>query len=775
MYLFYVVYCKLYPNKKISVLKASIIVLPKYLMSVLLFVILAVSVSAQDEASGPSYISISPEVFENGEVLRIAQLSPWFYKAGDDTLWANPDFIMNEFIHHEWRETDYLNRIDVLPVFEPNGFIAEGNVWFFKEFRIDSAVIDKSFAITGKINGALEIYLNGVKVGAAGKIGTSIMDEVPKGHFMPISFNWDESGQQLLAIRYSYHTLREQGLGYDVLGLDFHIGFEDDIHQHFEDRAGERGLNLIAQGVSAGASVVLGLLLLFLFILYPKQKQNLIAALLFLSISMGSIGLVLSFTIWELPQDLPLIFFFNGLSLSISSFINVWFAHTLTKKKSRKIFWTFAVFSTIFASLTFLNAFLVNDFALMYWTISMIYVVIHFTKARIKDGMKDLDIILIGLAIYLIAFIVMVTMLLTGHIERASLVWLSVISLLVPVSYSFYLARDVARTNELLSRKLDENQRLADEKLKQEQENKRLIETRKEELEEEVKVRTSELAEAYDNLKKSHEDLKNAQQQLIQQEKMASLGQLTAGIAHEIKNPLNFVNNFSDVSRELIGELREELSRLKEEDKIDLDGSFLEEVLDDIEANVSTINKHGKRADSIVHGMLLHSRGRSGEKMPTDINKLLDEYTDLSYHGLRAKDPDFNAIINKDFDPAISRIEVVPQDISRAFLNIINNGFQAAADHFKKEGIKENVLLFVKTELCDGQVIIRIRDNGPGIPEKIKNKIFEPFFTTKDAGEGTGLGLSMTYDIIKSHGGTLDFTSEHGSGTEFVITLPAVK
>jgi two-component system, NtrC family, sensor kinase len=754
-------------------LNAPVTALPKILLILLFSVLLQAGITSAQNEPYPSHIYISPGDFDDGEVLELTNLSPWFYKAGDDTTWKNPEFIMSEFIHHNWQEADYLTRLDVMPVFEPNGYKADGNVWFFKEFRVDSTMIEKPFAITGKIYGALEIYLNGNKIGAAGSIGASVNDEVPKGNFLPIAFKWDDSGQQFMAFRYSYHTLREAGFGYDLLGLDLYLGYEVDINQHFEARASERGLNLIAQSISTGASVVLGLLLLFLFILYPKQKQNFIAALLFLSISMGSIGLLINFSIWELPQDLPYIFFFNGLSLSISSFINVWFAHTLTKRKSRWIFWTFAVFSAIFSTLTFINAFIVNDFALMYWTVSMIYVVTHFTKARIKHGMKDLDIILIGLAIYLISFIIMVTMLLTGHIERASLVWLSVISLLVPVSYSFYLARDVARTNELLSRKLDENERLAEEKLRQELENKRLIETRKEELEEEVKARTAELAVAYKNLKHSHEDLKNTQQQLIQQEKMASLGQLTAGIAHEIKNPLNFVNNFSDVSRELIGELREELDRIKKDKEANLESSFIEEILDDIEANVATITKHGKRADSIVHGMLLHSRGKSGEKMPADINKLLDEYTDLSYHGLRAKDPDFNATIMKDFDPSIGKIEVVPQDITRAFLNIINNGFQAAAEHFKKQGIKQNVELFVKTELSGDKVIIRIKDNGPGIPEKIKNKIFEPFFTTKDAGDGTGLGLSMTYDIIKTHNGNIELHSEEGKGAEFIITLPA--
>lgn len=281
-------------------------------------------------------------------------------------------------------------------------------------------------------------------------------------------------------------------------------------------------------------------------------------------------------------------------------------------------------------------------------------------------------------------------------------------------------------------------------------------------------------AEAYQNLQAALADLKAAQEQLVQQEKLASLGQLTAGIAHEIKNPLNFVNNFSDVSIELVQEIRNELTDLK---RISADPGTLDEVreiLDDVQANLEKILEHGRRADGIVKSMLLHSRGKSGERVPTDLNRLLDEYVKLSYHGMRAVDKSFNIDIQTDYDESIGVMEIVAQDLSRAFLNIINNAMYAAHEHAQTEQKREPVIR-VATRDGGGQVEIRIRDNGPGIPEKIREKIFEPFFTTKPTGEGTGLGLSMTYDIIKLHKGTLRIETEPGEFTEFIITLPKTK
>ncbi|MEQ9423547.1 MAG: ATP-binding protein [Cyclobacteriaceae bacterium] len=256
----------------------------------------------------------------------------------------------------------------------------------------------------------------------------------------------------------------------------------------------------------------------------------------------------------------------------------------------------------------------------------------------------------------------------------------------------------------------------------------------------------------------TYRDLKNAQNQLIYSEKMASLGELTAGIAHEIQNPLNFVNNFSEVNKELIEEQLEEL------DKGDLEEA--KSLARDVLANEEKIMQHGHRAESIVKSMLQHSRGKEGSKEPTDLNALADEYIRLAFHGFRAKDKSFNADFKTEFDEKLPRVNVVPQDIGRVLLNLINNAFQAV------KGVEKS-LVIVSTCRNNGVVTIKVKDNGPGIPDDIKAKIFQPFFTTKPTGEGTGLGLSMSYDIVTSgHGGTIRADSKNGSGTEFTIELP---
>ena len=282
------------------------------------------------------------------------------------------------------------------------------------------------------------------------------------------------------------------------------------------------------------------------------------------------------------------------------------------------------------------------------------------------------------------------------------------------------------------------------------------IEREKDILEKKVKHRT-------ELLNKSLEDLKSTQALLIQSEKMASLGDLTAGIAHEIQNPLNFVNNFSEVNNELIGELKSQKSKLKMEEQ--------DEILNDIFKNNEKINHHGKRADAIVKGMLQHSRHSSGVKEPTDINALCDEYLRLTYHGLRAKDKSFNAIIKTEFDEAIGNINIIPQDIGRVILNLITNAFYVV-DEKKKSGIiNYEPIVCVSTKKINDKVEIKVTDNGNGIPQKILDKIFQPFFTTKPTGQGTGLGLSLSYDIVKAHGGELKVETKEGEGSAFSIIL----
>jgi signal transduction histidine kinase len=278
----------------------------------------------------------------------------------------------------------------------------------------------------------------------------------------------------------------------------------------------------------------------------------------------------------------------------------------------------------------------------------------------------------------------------------------------------------------------------------------------------------NEIEQQKKQVEESMERLQSTQSQLVQAEKMASLGELTAGIAHEIQNPLNFVNNFAEVNTELIDELKKEIEPA---------GIIsANELIEDIKANSEKIAHHGNRADAIVKSMLQHSRKTSAQKELTDINALCDEYLRLSYHGLRAKDKSFNAEFDTKFDTTLPLISVIPQDIGRVILNLINNAFYAVNERQKNEkdtGYKPHVTLTTRKQ--GGKVIIEVADNGTGIPTQVKEKIFQPFFTTKPTGEGTGLGLSLSYDIVtKGHGGELRVETKEGIGTEFIIQLPIV-
>jgi signal transduction histidine kinase len=308
-------------------------------------------------------------------------------------------------------------------------------------------------------------------------------------------------------------------------------------------------------------------------------------------------------------------------------------------------------------------------------------------------------------------------------------------------------------SNQQLKKRNRAIQKLSAENLEKEQEKQQILATQNETLERQVTERTAELNH-------SLTELKATQNQLIQKEKLASLGELTAGIAHEIQNPLNFVNNFSELSTELLEELKDELP---EELKTPPSGAG--GLLADLTQNLEKINLHGKRASSIVKGMLEHSRMGTGERVLTDLNALCDECLRLSYHGMRAKDKNFNANYELIADPNLPKVNVVPQEIGRVLLNLINNAFYAVRTI-------ESPKVTVTALQGDKQLIIKVQDNGMGIPDAIKAKIFQPFFTTKPTGQGTGLGLSLAYDIVtKGHGGTIGMESTEGIGSEFTITL----
>jgi two-component system NtrC family sensor kinase len=288
-------------------------------------------------------------------------------------------------------------------------------------------------------------------------------------------------------------------------------------------------------------------------------------------------------------------------------------------------------------------------------------------------------------------------------------------------------------------------------------------------LERRVEERTQDLVEKNRAVENALERLREAQQQIVTQEKLASLGALTAGVAHEIKNPLNFVNNFAQVSVELIDELRESVEKTATGPQ----AAEIAELADMLQTNLGKIAEHGKRADSIVRNMLLHSRGAPGEPGPVDVNAMLDECIGLAYHGARAQDPSFNAKIERGLDPEAGTITAIAQDLNRAFLNLLTNACYALHDKRARRGDGFQPQLTVRSRSLGDRVEVRIRDNGEGIPADVRAKIFEPFFTTKPAGSGTGLGLSLTFDIVVgAHKGSIDVESEPGEFAEFVVTLP---
>jgi signal transduction histidine kinase len=356
-----------------------------------------------------------------------------------------------------------------------------------------------------------------------------------------------------------------------------------------------------------------------------------------------------------------------------------------------------------------------------------------------------------------LANMIIVVVLQTLKRQDAAILFTLIALISIPIGMIIFMVGEYARASIALQNKVEEVSVLSQKAIAQEQEKQQILASQNLMLEEKVSQRTSQLNESLNNLKA-------AQKQLIQSEKMASLGELTAGIAHEIQNPLNFVNNFSEVNGELIDEAKQAIEVGNSEDA--------KNALENLRANQEIINQHGKRADGIVKSMLAHSHSAVGTQEPTDINNLVNEYLRLSYHGFRTKDKSFSARLDTDLDADIGKVNVVPQEIGRVLLNIFNNGLYAVAEKTKHEGNGYQPAILVSSLRKNGEVKISIKDNGTGIPEKIADKIFQPFFTTKPTGQGTGLGLSLSYDIVKAHGGEIKVQSEIGKGSEFTICLP---
>ncbi len=507
--------------------------------------------------------------------------------------------------------------------------------------------------------------------------------------------------------------------------------------------------------------ILLGVLFLMLFIFYPRQRLNLYFALYNISLA----SLILNNQYFESGVYASVATHAEGfISRMIGMSILLFILYALDRVKP--FYWWFVGF-TLFIDFP-LSLFAAHKYTIVNEVVHATFTVVCFLQIPMAFKSKNFGSRLIGVIAFAVVLININSVLYEfGVTQTMPAPVMSIIAFIITLCAIVYLASRYGRTNTSLEQQLIQVQELSEKNLRTEKEKQQILFSQNETLEKQVSERTAEL-------NKFLEELKSTQGQLIQSEKMASLGELTAGIAHEIQNPLNFVNNFSEVNQEMVDELQAELKSGNVDEAITISN--------EIKKNSEKINHHGKRAGAIVKSMLQHSRVSSGQREPTDLNALCDEYVRLSYHGLRAKDKSFNADFTTNFDNSIGKINIIPQDIGRVLLNLFNNAFYVVNEKAKQNitGYSPQVIVSTKRDNSlslgesRGEVTISVQDNGSGIPQSIKDKIFQPFFTTKPTGQGTGLGLSLSYDIVKAHGGEIKVETKEGEGSEFVIHLPAV-
>jgi signal transduction histidine kinase len=673
----------------------------------------------------------------------------WKFHKGDNPAWADTGF--ND---HSWQHLDPTQFRHFLPQVS-NAPIG----WFRLTLNVAPALRGKSVCLIVNQYGAAEIYFNGVLIRTVGRIGAGTNKEADRRSVAePLTLQLSNSPKQHIAIRYSFNRSNPVvGYGFPVIRATF--------------TSSDSGWDIYYQRVSdyttrawvAGSFMLLAILQLAIYFFDRSRKVNLYLSLyafmqlftlcdgLLKPILQGTNAYTIMLTVFNIAAPLDFIF----LMLMTFAFFGY--------PKSRW-FMVLAALGLPVIVLQFIGDNYANELVLAIYNLLFYISIITVSIKAVRDKKEGAAMFLTGIIIAASFFVLFN---ISGFIDFQSVLVISfeVAFAFIPpaIILSILLAREFAQNLVSLRQRLAEVENLSALNLQQEMEKQRLLTRQNETLEQKVSERTAELNQ-------SLTDLKAAQTQLIQSEKMASLGELTAGIAHEIQNPLNFVNNFSEVSVELLAELKEEAEAGNKEEVIT--------IADDLAQNLQKITHHGKRADAIVKGMLQHSQSGAGAKEPTNINELAGEVMRLAYHGLRAKDKSFNAapiairMITK-FHENLPLISIIPQDISRVMLNLFNNAFYAVNQKAKTAASDYKPEVSVTTSTDNGQVIIAVKDNGNGIPDSIKEKIMQPFFTTKPTGEGTGLGLSLSYDIVvKGYGGNINVNTEEGSYTEFILTLP---
>jgi two-component system, NtrC family, sensor kinase len=720
----------------------------------IVFVLLVLAVQfakAQDTS-----IVVSANMFDKfSDQLSLANENAWLFRPGNDSNWARPHIDTAGWIK--------MNQTTDLKKYADKKGRVEG--WFRIKLKFDSSLLHKVLWIDFANWAATQLYIDGKLMATRGNTGDNgksfgeYNDDVDP---LAITFNSDTPHSFAIHFVSYLSPFPPHDLKYKLNSSDLFI---INGPNPFTNISKSIAVIYSFENTWLVTCAVLSLLFWLLAFQNRREKNLVLIALCtsfytllsFAQVNTVAIGLAhyLSFYIYGQIANISLIL--------ILFIIPVLLIRIFKRRLSRKlILFLVALFLLCLLPFFFdvsktMMSIIPIVIILSSLSVSMYYIISSWKKLRGAQWAIVVG-LFFSLFMFCLFFIYIKTSGTPDYYQFYTL--LSCFVLSFPLSLLVYVS---IRFKEII-----QEVRLNADKVVQLSEEKRIqAENQQQILQEEVNRQTMEIRHTLDNLK-------STQKQLIQSEKMASLGELTAGIAHEIQNPLNFVNNFSEVNSEMIDELKNELATGNLQ--------LANEIADDIKSNEEKINHHGKRADAIVKSMLQHSRESSGKKEPTDINALCDEYLRLSYHGLRSKDKGFNAELKTGFDPSIGKINIVPQDIGRVLLNLFNNAFYACNER-SRSAVNKEVTPFqkvsplyeptvsVSTKKSQNSVIITVSDNGGGIPYSIKEKIFQPFFTTKPTGSGTGLGLSLSYDIVKAHGGKIKVENNEDVGTIFIIEL----
>ncbi len=668
-------------------------------------------------------------------------LSGWVFHSGDDPLWATPGFDDSK-----WQSIDPgtdITKFDQLK--------NAGVGWLRLHIKADSALTRQGIMAWVSQYSASEIYLDGKLIQQYGYISHNPAKTIavtPAGELFELKLKGGVN--QVIAVRVGYQSriLYASPLYVPLPAFSMYINGYKAATANSEDLSELNQEQLVMYSIAAGIFLILCLIHLLYFIFDRSQKISLYYLIYCLSVFYIYLTFVYIFYQGHSETLSTYMLIFNaGIICFCTAFLFlVLVVYVLFGYHERTVFKVLVILSLPVVLGIFLDDIISTFIVGVVFPVLCMLEVARICFLALKQKRRDAAVIFPVICLYIILLVW------EGLLDQttilATLLYYFVF-LSLPIALAIYLGLKTASTNRALKTTLAEVQTLSQEK-------QQILADQNEQLERQVTARTAELNQ-------SLSELKSTQSQLIQSEKMASLGELTAGIAHEIQNPLNFVNNFSEVNKEMIDEATEEI------DKGNVDEA--KNILKDIKDNEEKINHHGKRADAIVKGMLQHSRKSEGKKELTDINALCDEYLRLAYHGLRAKDKSFNTDFKTDFDESIGKINIVPQDIGRVLLNLYNNAFYTVNEKSKNLPAFVPIVTVVTKKLND-KVEIRVEDNGSGIPQNIVDKIFQPFYTTKPTGQGTGLGLSLSYDIIKAHGGEIKVETKEGEGSEIVIQLP---